>query len=312
MEVKYQPNDDDRQKQTICFTINYSQKHPIAVSDFTKALDGLNQMYNTYVYSQLDSEEFMHLSNRVLSEVWEKEREENGLKYWSAKQRRRWAANHLGKFYIEEIRQGSITGILSDPNTWMAGVGFVGSIASIISLLKSGKRDEVNINSKNKYKIRGGNVMINNVFNVIQLPKCPGQSISIKDSHDEVKIDYEDKQIIESRLDYYLRAIRDCGPVTYRRVWIQIEKGFNGNYYAQILGEPLMIQTRFPIDIRNQYLEEEINALSQDDLSSNVYQVDMDLEMDYVYWERGHYLFSKGIIYHVYCELPFDYFFDLD
>lgn len=333
MEDIFLQNVKNRQKQTVCFTIKYSQEHPIAVNDFTQALDGLNQMYNIYVNNQLGSEEFMNSYERVLNEVWEEERKKNGLiweedlkkewrrmrsrnraelspKDWIAKQRRRWVAEHLGKFYIEEIRQGSIIGILSDPSTLFAAVGFVGSIASIISLFKSGKRDEMNINSKNRYKINAKNVtIINNVYNLTQLPKYPGQSISIKDSQEEVEIDYNDKRLIEDRYRKFNRYFYHHN-VTYREVWIQIEKGLDGDYYGRILHEPLMKHSRLPIDIRVQYLEDDISHLSPGELSDIIYQVDMDLEMYNPYWLRNQDISSKGIIYHVYNKIPIDVFID--
>lgn len=252
MEVRFQPSNDNRRKQVVSFTIQYSNYDPVAVSNFTKALDSLNQLYSFYIKRQLKSEEFRTIAR------------ENNLR-----------EENIGKFYIDDIRQGSIIGILSDPHTWFAAVGFVGSIASIISLFRSGKRDEIKTYIKqNRFNI----VNINNIYNLIQLPKDDYQTLTISDGNDSIVIRHEDKELLEEHLSTIVHYRDFIYRAKYIHVWVLLEK-INGEYFANIINDPMLKQTRIPIEFRDRNLEFEIQRSLHINSVDLVFLVDIDIKM---------------------------------
>ena len=346
MEYKNQFLLEEGQKQTVYFTIEYSKENPIAVSDLTKALDGLNQMFASYVHSQLNSEESMKLREKVLSRVWKSALAKNGKEWeielrrkwenewrfgererirrgrleeeeydlrseWVYKQRNKWAEDHLGTFYIEEIKQGSIIGVLS---AIVGVVGFVGSIASIVSLFK-GEKNETNNNSNNVYKINGDHNTVNNItntFNIINVIQSPGQCIKIEDAQngERVEINYHNVRRMNNNLlrsqmflDRHLyHPYYEFETTTFRKVWIQIERRHSGEYYASILNNPIIQNLRLPIDIRDESFKEDIEQNDRH-LNNRVYLVDIDLV--HMLPNRMNYL--KYVLYSVYDYDNLDY-----
>lgn len=304
MENKKQIFTEGNQKQTVKFTINYNEENPIAVSDFTKALEGLNQMYASYVQRKLNSEEFKDLREELLSKVWKNALEKKGKEWeralreeWSLRSefgegneeyfKNKWAEEHLCTFYIEEIKQGSIIGVLSSAIAGFVDfVEFVGSIASIVSLFKGEKKNETN-NSNNVYNINGDHNIINNItntYNIINVIQSPDQSIKIEDAPngDIVEIDYHNvirmKEWDPHGYLYhpFFRYDLHCETTTFRKVWIQIEKRYHGEYYASVLNNPIIQNLRLPIDIRDESFKDDLEN-NDGHLNDCLYLVDIDL-----------------------------------
>ncbi len=333
MENKKQIFTEGNQKQTVKFTINYNEENPIAVSDFTKALEGLNQMYASYVQRKLNSEEFKDLREELLPKVWKNALEKKGKEWeralreeWSLRSefvegneeyfKNKWAEEHLCTFYIEEIKQGSIIGVLSSAIAGFVDfVEFVGSIASIVSLIKGEKKNETN-NSNNVYNINGDHNIINNItntYNIINVIQSPGQSIKIEDAQnrDIVEIDYHN--VIRMKkwgLHRYYRYLHHpffrydlhCETTTFRKVWIQIEKRHHGEYYASVLNNPIIQNLRLPIDIRDELLKNDL----EHDINNHIYLVDIDL----IHIPHCRLDCMKFALYYVYRRMPLDYLID--
>ena len=327
MENKKQFFTERNQKKTVIFTIEYSKENPIAVSDFTKALEGLNQMYASYVQRKLNSEEFKDEREELLSKVWKNALEKKG-KEWERALRKewlfrsefgegneeyyknKWAEEHLCTFYIDEIRQGSITGAL---NAIVSIVGFVGSIASIVSLFKGEKKNETN-NSNNVYNINGDHNIINNItntYNIINVIQSPDQSIKIEDAQnrDIVEIDYHNVMRMKQwglhrYYRYLLHPFFRYETTTFRKVWIQIEKRHHGEYYASVLNNPIIQNLRLPIDIRDESFKDDLEN-NDGHLNDCLYLVDIDL----IHMQpRPDSM--KFALYSVYRRMPLDYLID--
>lgn len=319
-----------RQKLTIKFSIKYSDEHPIAVYDFTKALDSLNQIYTSYILCQFNSEKNVDLRKKILSHIWEKESIINGKKWewefeehledfwqsymrkkhipndkndarirkvifdkkkqWIEDQKRQWAGKRIGRFYIDDIKKGSIIGVISDPHVWFAAIGFIGSLASIISLLMSGQKNENTYNSKNNYRIKGNNNIIindiniiNHTYNIINLIQRADQSIKIEDvsSGESVEIDYNNSIQIRNNSNIIceiLYPIYHRGMTRINHVWIQIEKYNYDEYYATIINHPLIQQYRLPLDILDFNLRDKISSVQH--LNNYFFMVDIGLSME--------------------------------
>ena len=161
--------------------INYNRCIP--VHDVTSSLDAFNHLYNLL---GMTSDEKVSYNEKVQSR----------------------------ELCIYEIKQGSIITALSEVGLTTL-VGFVGSIASIISFFKDlGKQEaptnninsnNVNINSNNSVT-NIINVTINNqkieidieevksdIVRLMELIKNPDTSIEVSDANDKLIIDYEVK-----------------------------------------------------------------------------------------------------------------------
>lgn len=293
MDTRDYSSENEQQKQILRFTIEYNKDNPIAVSEFSKALDALNKLYKSYVHQQLFSEELDH----TIEEFNE---------------------NNIGQFYIQEIKSCCLIAFLSDPNTWtyfgraVDIIGFIGFIDKIYTKIKNWRRsNDTNEENENDSVITN----LGPARELIQIVNSPGVTINIgvqgenKSNTNPVEIDFDQKQEIEHNCDRLedrlnIFSIRKSMS-TLRSQWVQIERNlYDGKYYASVINNPIVQNKRCPVDIRNDRLLSVIQGDdSRDMLNKYLYLVDIDFNVpDY----RNNNV--EYVIYTYYDFLPIDFF----
>ena len=268
------------ENQNLIFTIHYDENHPIAVEDFTKALVGLNHFYSSYVRQKLI---------------------ENGeIKYYQRKER-----EDIGKFYIEKIKPCCISCILTDPNFWSIGIGFVGMIFGVLSYLQGRKKSDeshnehescgstdINVGGNNSGNINVDNSVKINItdmshFMDIINPLTSDDrylTIEVPEKKQEVTIKHEDKlksdrewNLLKSRLGHYSYRHKRPGQL-FNAVWVEIKKNKSdrGKYYATPICDPLLPAMSLPVSISDKDFLEELRRLAkQGRLNDMVFCVDL-------------------------------------
>lgn len=288
-KAKYLSNGE---KQTLRFTITYNEDNPIAVKDFTCALDGLNQLYSSFVHNQRYSKEIdqpIDVSKKESNDIFP----ETIIKKIFNKNDKE---EELGQFYIKEIKPGSILCLLTVMGA-VNLVSFLGGIAGIISLsldiydrldrrrknnsLKREKKDRLMSDSKIEDIIK--NLSIESLILVKKIiqPIQQGQSITIEVEGKKLIIDYNKKLIIEDILSKLTHDLTNpLSSLQLRREFVQIER-IKGKYYATVINNPMGQLFRLPVIFHTDFNMHKM-LFKQYSFRDLIFEVDIELGQDTV------------------------------
>lgn len=223
---------DKQQNQTLRFIIEYNEDNHLAVSEFIEALNGLNQLYSSFAHQQKRSKETNLLEDRI------KEKE-------------------IGQFYIKEINNGCIDCSLIAKGFFNL-VSFLGNISNIIDLasrLKE-KREKDITHSENTESndCPVNNSNYNDLKSLVKLikPIKDGQPITIIVGKESIKLNINQKQLVESELDRLQSQLslyrKNLSPFNNVGEFVQIEYN-KGKYYATIIQNKLTPSIKLPVKI---------------------------------------------------------------
>lgn len=260
--------------QSLVLVIKYDKNHPVSVSDFTQTLNALNELYSSYVHRHLmKTEEY---------------------KYYRGEEK-----EQIGQFYISKIEPGSfwielwsiLTGHgVQTAGAWAGILGFFLQLLSMAHDFKSKRDNNQEIEEIKEITKDMGLKDLENVIKLLKVIKSRKESIIIKNGGDIItEIDIDKKNRVEKAWD----EIRDTlfsnlddrnDLMQLDNVWIQLEKDYDGNYYASLVNNQFFKYNRFPVKINDSYLKRKIMSLeSEGCLDDFIFLVDLHNHYNDIY-----------------------------